>query len=68
MDALITVSVWNILGQKVRTLISFDLAAGSYDLHFNGLDEFGRKLSAGVYFISMETMNWSATRKMILMN
>jgi hypothetical protein len=44
------------------------LAAGSYDLHFNGLDDFGQKLSAGVYFISMETMNLSATRKMILMN
>ena len=68
IEALITVTVWNILGQRMRTLISVNLPAGSYNLQFNGLDDFGRKLSAGVYFISMETMNWSATRKMILMN
>ena len=68
IEALITVTVWNILGQRMRTLISVNLAAGSYDLQFNGLDDYGRKLSSGIYFISMETMNWSATRKMILMN
>ena len=68
IEALITVTVSNILGQRMRTLISVNLPAGSYNLQFNGLDDFGRKLSAGVYFISMETMNWSATRKMILMN
>ena len=59
---LVTLKVYNILGQEVSTLINKEMNAGTYSFNFNASN-----LSSGVYFYSINTGNYVATKKMILM-
>jgi hypothetical protein len=66
------VSVYNLLGQKVTTLVARDLAPGTYSTVWNGLNDQGRAVTSGVYFVRMvtrtgDTEQFSALRKMLLM-
>ncbi len=61
------VTVWNILGQHVNTLYVGDLQAGSHKLHFNGMDRSGQALASGVYFYKVESGQFTATKKMMML-
>lgn len=64
----ITLAVYNVLGQKVKTLVSGTYAtAGTHVSRWNGLDEAGHKVASGVYFYKLEAGDYSAVKKMILM-
>ena len=58
----VTLNVYNLLGQKVATLINAQMNAGSYEYHFDA-----SKLGSGVYFYSIKAGKYSDTKKMILM-
>ncbi len=58
----VRLSVYNLLGQKVATLMDKPLTAGQYHVTFNGSD-----LPSGVYFYTLRAGNFVATKKMILM-
>jgi hypothetical protein len=59
--------VYNLLGQRVRTLVDEEIQAGSYSASWNGTDDYGRQMSSGIYFFSLESQSFKATKKMILM-
>jgi hypothetical protein len=59
---LVTVKIFNILGQEVTTLVNGFKNAGTYNVDFNASN-----LSSGVYFYSISTQNYSSTKKMMLM-
>lgn len=59
---LTTLSIFNILGQKVATLLSEDLNAGSHEINF---DASG--LTSGIYFYKLESGSNLSTRKMTLL-
>lgn len=61
------VTVWNLLGQKVRTLHSGELRAGQHTLSFNGRDENGLPLPSGIYFYRVKAGHFVSTRKMMLL-
>lgn len=63
----VTIDIFNILGQKVKTLVNNELAAGLHNVSWNGLDDNKRPVSSGVYFYKMQSGTYSNTRKMILM-
>lgn len=46
-----TVEIFNVLGQKLRTLVDQDLDAGSYRMPWDGRDDSGQKVSNGMYFV-----------------
>ena len=48
-----TVSIYNFTGQKVKTLFEGNLTNGRYDFTWNGTDDNGNLLPAGVYFCRM---------------
>ena len=52
--------VYNILGQKVATLVNNFMNAGTYTVNFNA-----SKLSSGVYIYSIESGNLKITKKMM---
>ena len=54
--------VYNILGQKVATLVNNFMNAGTYTVNFNA-----SKLSSGVYIYSIESGNLKITKKMMLL-
>lgn len=59
--------IYNIKGEKVRTLVSGNLEASYHDIHWNGKDDSGKAISSGVYFYMMKTKHYIKTKKMILM-
>ncbi len=59
--------VYNILGEAVRTLTDRTWPAGTHRLIWRGTDQRGRSLSSGVYFYRLESNDFSATRKMLLL-
>jgi hypothetical protein len=63
----VELSVYDITGARITTLISADLNTGSYQVDFNGKDAIGRAISSGVYFYRLTTADKSLTRKMIFM-
>lgn len=48
--ANITLEVFSVTGQRVRTLVQGELPPGSHSATWNGLDDRGRRARAGVYF------------------
>jgi len=60
--------VYDVLGRKVATLIdNRTLTAGEKVVSWNGTDDRGARLSSGVYFYTIKSDKYTATRKMILM-
>lgn len=51
----VTLKLYNILGQQVRTLVNEVQPAGFKNIGWNGRDDLGRDLSAGIYFCRLKT-------------
>ncbi len=64
---MVTVDVYNILGQKVKTLTEDEMPSGIHSIQWDGKDAFGYQVANGVYFYRMNTDEFHQTRKMILM-
>ena len=63
----VTLDVFNVLGQKVRTVTDQHFVAGNYEIEWDGRDENGEPVSTGVYFYRLTTGEESFTRKMMLL-
>ena len=63
----VTLNVYNIRGQLVRTLVNEQKPAGRYSIQWNGQDNHGRHISSGVYFYRMQSGDFQQTRKMVLL-
>jgi tetratricopeptide (TPR) repeat protein len=50
----IKIVVFNLLGQKVRTLTDAKMEAGRHEVLWDGLDDFGITASSGLYFITAD--------------
>ncbi len=67
-EALATdVTIWNLLGQQVRTLYHGDLAAGRHQISFDGRDDAGQLMPTGLYFYRVNAERFSNTHKMMLL-
>ncbi len=60
-------TVFNLVGQKVATLVDGMREAGRYTLRWDGRDEDGRSLATGVYIYRMQSRNHVETRKLLLL-
>lgn len=61
-DAQLT--VYNVLGQKVRVLFNGSLQAGEHSYEWNGQNDNGESVQSGIYFYRLETPSWSDSKKM----
>lgn len=59
------VTIYNIRGQLVKTLLEEELDRGNYSLMWNGTDDSNRNVGSGVYFVKMSLNNNTYTRKII---
>lgn len=66
-DASCTLEVYNIRGQKVKTLINETRFAGNHSVVWTGLDDNGKPVSSGLYFYRLTTPNSIQTKKMLLL-
>ena len=58
--------IFNLLGQKVRTLVDGDRKAGFYSLRWDGRVEFGNPAASGIYYYVIKSGNFHDTMRMIL--
>jgi M6 family metalloprotease-like protein len=65
-DRTVSISVLDVLGRKVKTLVDGPLPAGSGYLHWDGTDASGREAARGVYFILLETGSEQESRKVVV--
>ena len=63
----VSIEIFNIRGQKVKTLINEQLNKGQHSVIWNGKDADNRSVASGIYFYRMSSENYSATGKMLLM-
>lgn len=62
-----SVNIYNLKGQKVKTLLGSTVAAGQHSVVWDGTDDNGRAMASGVYFCRMEAGSHRSSLKMILM-
>ena len=62
----VVVSIYNILGQEVKTLIQGIQMPGYYQLVWDGTDKTGKVQASGMYIVRMQTKEYTKTRKMVL--
>ena len=63
----VVLSVFNLLGQRIKTLVSGTYAAGMHSVRWNGTDDSGRLVPSGVYIYRMEAPGFVQKRKMTLL-
>lgn len=61
-EGFASLTVFNVLGQKVAEPLAGELARGRYSVLFDGRD-----LPSGVYFYQLNTVNFSDQKKMVLL-
>lgn len=63
----IELTVFNIIGQKVTTLVNDYRSSGSHTVTWNGKDQEGNSLASGIYLYRLTNGQHTQTNKMILM-
>jgi phosphodiesterase/alkaline phosphatase D-like protein len=66
-DSHVSLTVYDILGQKVRTLINELQQAGYYNITWDGNNDAGNKASSGIYIYRLQSGNFIKTLKMNLL-
>ncbi len=68
LDKNISLKVYDILGNEVKTLVANEkMAKGSYEITWNGLNNAGSKVASGQYIYRLEYGNFSKSMKMTLL-
>jgi hypothetical protein len=63
----ITLRIFNVLGQEVRTLVSGQRSAGQHSVTWDGRDNAGRTVASGVYLYRLKADGFVQSRKMMLL-
>ena len=65
---LVELTVYNMLGQKVATLLNKTMEAGYHQVQWNAVNSSGQQVPSGIYFYKIQVHNaFSQTKKMILL-
>ncbi|NQV16938.1 MAG: choice-of-anchor D domain-containing protein [Armatimonadetes bacterium] len=62
----VSLEIYNVKGEKVRTLINGHLDAAYHNIIWNGKNEYNQNIASGVYFYKFKTSDYSKIRKMLL--
>ncbi len=63
----VSLKVYNVRGQVVKTLVNTAKDAGHYVVQWDGTNENGETISSGVYFYRIKAGDFVTTRKMVLL-
>lgn len=62
----VQIKIYDVLGREVRSLINEEKAAGKYNIAWDSRDNYGRRVSSGIYFYTITAGSFIQTRKMVL--
>jgi hypothetical protein len=72
VDSRITLEIFNVIGQRVRTLVNDNMAAGYHTMEWDGASDTGSRLASGVYFLRLSATGvngakFSDVNKLVMM-
>ncbi|MDP3114021.1 MAG: C25 family cysteine peptidase [Candidatus Cloacimonadaceae bacterium] len=67
IKSIVNLTIFNLKGQKVKTLVNAELPSGKHDIVWNGKDENSSPVSSGIYLYRINAGSWQDSRKMMLM-
>jgi len=62
----VSLTIYNITGQLVKTLVNTEQEPGTYTIRWNGRADTGKEIATGVYFYRMVAGDYLATKKMLI--
>jgi len=66
-EGVVSLNIYDITGRLVSTLVNGNLSVGYHSIAWNGVDDNGMSVSAGIYIYALQTEASSITRKMVFM-
>jgi len=63
----VTLQVFNLLGQLVKTLVDEQLPAGQHSVVWDGTDKYGDHAASGIYLYRLRVGDDSQAKKMMLL-
>ncbi len=66
-EGKVKLEIFNIKGQKVKTLLDCYMSPGRSEMIWNGKDETGKAVGSGIYFYKLRTKDKELTKKMLLL-
>jgi hypothetical protein len=66
-DALVNITIYDMMGRQVKTLINSEQTAGYRTIRWNGTNYLGQTVSAGLYMYVIQAGAYRKTRKMVLL-
>ena len=63
----VSIEIYNLRGQKVKTLVDREYKAGQHTKVWNGKDDNSKDVTSGIYFYKMRSGRYTSTKKMILL-
>jgi len=65
--SMVNVSIYNVLGQVVKTLVDKELPAGYWSATWDGTDNNGSAVTSGIYFYKIKAGSFQSTKKMMML-
>ena len=62
----VRLTIYNLLGQKIHTLIDKEQQAGYHAVHWNGCDDNGTSVASGMYLYAINAGEFKEVKKMVL--
>jgi len=66
-NSFVSLTIYNILGEQIRTLVNEEKSAGNYTVSWNGKNEQSEMVPSGVYYYQIKTADYSQTQKMVFL-
>lgn len=63
----VTLQIFNVNGELIKTLLNENLDAGRFEKNWNGKDEYGNQVVSGIYFYRIKAGHFESSRRMILL-
>jgi len=63
----VTLEIYNVMGQRVRTLVQGSHEPGRYQIVWNATNDFGKGLSSGMYIYRIQAGDFVSVKKLVLM-
>jgi hypothetical protein len=66
-QANVKLIIYNVLGQRIRTLVDRQITPGTHSVIWNGISDQGIPVSSGLYIMSMTSGTTNLSQKMVLL-
>jgi hypothetical protein len=66
-DSKVTLTIYNVQGQVVRTLVNDNVAAGFQSVTWNGTNDMGQTVATGMYMYRIQAGSFVSVKKMLML-